>query len=610
MTDRTIKRIKYLLAGVLVLLGAMACTVRTYAETREIINIREEQDLVVNFIFDTEIVDITLVGPDGKRYTKDSSEVKYSSGELWATYMIPHAGEGKWSVDFERGRNEKIDYSIIDSNLGLGIQYFNVDNIGPDSIDVSFRTDFADNSDSSYKFEITAKNENDPELSSIIAYGSSRGGEEVSTSIDTSKLISGDYSLEMYAYIYSDKVEIFDRLSSEIFSYVNQDNENKTGDFVASVDLTNSVLSLDWSNSGKHADEYKAVIKAGDDTIYSESLKANDSFTTIYFPEDADRLSISLYGRSNYIWSEPSVKDINLKDEYLRIDCDEYTSEREIPISYKTSKARELTVSLNGESGVYSIDGEDTLYLDISEESNMVEASFESDDNLIFCVKRNVTLDMLPPEIELYDNVDGKTIKGKTFTVLGKITGGDSLTINDVDVPIGEGGVFSYEIPVASGQNVININAKDACGLSSLMVLTVYGDGGVFSGFGTESLLKYLPLLIALGVSLIIIVSALLFMKKKDKDAPKTYNMVGIILWDILLLLLDAFCIFMFLIRTKFSRTIKYIELAEKSIKDASNYLLINRILLVASIVLLLLFILSVFITVRRGAKRREYKKL
>ena len=59
-----------------------------------------EQDVVILFSFDKEVVDITFISPSGDKYTKaDTEKIDYAQGELWSTYRVKSAEQGQWYVE-------------------------------------------------------------------------------------------------------------------------------------------------------------------------------------------------------------------------------------------------------------------------------------------------------------------------------------------------------------------------------------------------------------------------------------------------------------------------------------------------------------------------------
>ena len=79
----------------------------------------KENDLVVNFIFDKEIVDIIFISPSGERLAIGDDGVASADGDRCRTYRISDAEVGDWSVEYNLGENEFIDYSIIEDDFEL-----------------------------------------------------------------------------------------------------------------------------------------------------------------------------------------------------------------------------------------------------------------------------------------------------------------------------------------------------------------------------------------------------------------------------------------------------------------------------------------------------------
>lgn len=79
----------------------------------------KENDLVVNFIFDKEIVDIIFISPSGERLAIGDDGVAFADGDRWRTYRISDAEVGDWSIEYDLGENEFIDYSIIEDDFEI-----------------------------------------------------------------------------------------------------------------------------------------------------------------------------------------------------------------------------------------------------------------------------------------------------------------------------------------------------------------------------------------------------------------------------------------------------------------------------------------------------------
>ena len=124
------------------LLGTTGQTVHAAVKQAEITTTSTQGDLTVLFTFDKEVVDIAFISPSGTKKTAGDSDVEYSAGELWSTYRIHDAAAGKWSVEYDLGANAGIDYSIIEDDYGLWLQYFTPGEITEDRLPVTFEADY------------------------------------------------------------------------------------------------------------------------------------------------------------------------------------------------------------------------------------------------------------------------------------------------------------------------------------------------------------------------------------------------------------------------------------------------------------------------------------
>ncbi|WP_207636511.1 hypothetical protein [Butyrivibrio proteoclasticus] len=95
-------------------------------KTADFINWQQQGDLAVNFDFPVEIVDVAFISPSGQILEKNSFDYKGQNGSLewaegdnesgmtWATYRIHNAEKGQWQIKYNLGKNDSINYSIID----------------------------------------------------------------------------------------------------------------------------------------------------------------------------------------------------------------------------------------------------------------------------------------------------------------------------------------------------------------------------------------------------------------------------------------------------------------------------------------------------------------
>ncbi len=588
------------------LLGTTGQTVHAAVKQAEITTTSAQGDLTVLFTFDKEVVDIAFISPSGAKKTAGDSDVEYSSGELWSTYRIHDAAAGKWSIEYDLGANTGIDYSVIEDDYGLWLQYFTPGEITEDRLPVTFEADY-ESEDVYYRYEIYAVSTSDSEEISMVSEGSAKANEEKEAEINLSHLSSDTYIFRLEVYYQDGDVELFDSLQTEEISYTNPNEPESIENFKVLIDTDGFLCTVDWSDyAGWGYDSYRLTAEADGESIYSGKLERNVTESSFTFSSEVKSLTLKLSYKRNDMWSAAIVKTIDLGQESLSNASGEITSSGQLGLAYTVTKEHPLYVNINGEEGNYRVKEDGTLFFDLNEGNNTVYAEMETDNLVYYVVDTNVYCDFLPPEIKLYENLDGKTFYTDSAVILGKITGGDTLRIDGNVVEPDENGDFSYEVKLSLGENIVELEAEDANGNITKRVLTLYKDTNMVNGTDVKKgWMTFLPLFASLFGSVLIIVLSLLFMKKKDKTEKKPGLFV---VWDVCVGLAEGVCIWQFVSRYLFGNSMAYLELAEKSAAEAARYLRMERIFGIASGAGMLILLISILVTVlvfRHGKKKQ-----
>lgn len=579
------------------------------AETRqaELVKTDIQKDLTVMFTFDQEIVDLVFISPSGREKTASDPDVSYVSGDLWCTYRISQAEAGVWSVRYDLKGNSGIDYSIIEDNSGLWLQYLEMEQ-NDAKVSLKFRAD-CESKSLNYTYTIYAVNTGDPKDIVQLLSGRAQSDKEKSVSFSLDSLSGGNYVLRVDVYCQDGDAELFDSLTSEPFDYTNPRQPAAIEDFALVIDLGDLTCSVDWSAYAKRSSTaYKLLIYGDDELIYSAELERGTTASGAVFPKGAGRLTVELSYQYNKLWSAPLSKTVSLEKEYLRLTTGDVTNSGQALLEYLVTEDRTLDVNVNGVSGSRLLQGSGTLSVDLEQGANTIRASFTDDASVSFTVNGQVYFDAYPPEIKLYENLDGKTFYTDSADIIGKISDGNRLLVGGNEVEMGEAGEFRVNVPLAAGENIVSIEAWDANGNSSLINLTLRrASAGFDMSAANESPMSFVPLFIALAVSLAVVIMSAVFMKKRDKSQTvKKIRLWKWILWDIALTLADAASIYGFIVCYRMLNSENYLEIIEKDVSKAIRYLQMERIFAAASIALSALLLLGIVITVFRSKKKRK----
>lgn len=589
--------------------------IMTHAETKEAVldTLSKTEDLLVMFTFDKEVVNITFISPSGQEYGVGSDRVESSSGKSWSTYRVKDAEAGEWKIRYDLGKNSQIEYSMIDENAGIWIQYFTMSNISGTTLNVAFEADH-ESENINYSYSVYVVSEKEEESEKEVASGNALSGEKTECSIDLNQISTGTYKLRLEVTYSEGEGEYFDAASTDVFEYTNPNTPERIKDYAVYVNQDDAGCRICWGDyiDGNY-EKYRVQVytdASGKEAVYDGELEGKYGETKISFPKDAKSIQMNVSYMENGVWSDAYQKEIDLvKGEYLKTDGKEITNSGQLQILYNVTEKRKLKIRLNEEKeSVFQLKDEGYMGIELQQGLNNVYAEFKSSNQIYYVIDREIYCDIYPPEILLYDKLDGKTIAGKNIEILGKVTNGSKLMINKKEVELKEDGSFYYDYHMKNGENVITLTASDVNGNSTAQVLTLYKKSGILSKkFNWKD---YWGLFSALAFSLLITIFSLIFLRKKkeekDKNTEKKKSLAG--LWISLLLLagFEVGSVMEFIRRYQLSKSEEFLNIAEESVAKAAEYIRIRNILGITSFTGAVLLIVLIFVLIRLKKRRRK----
>lgn len=611
-------KLKFIFTVIMIcmLMPAAALTAFAERETATLTELEKSGDLTVMFTYDKEKPDITFISPSGSKYTEDSGADKVESahGDTWSTYKIINAEKGEWQVEYDKKSNTKLEFSIVEGEEGLWIQSFKVDAVKENTASVSFSAQKGDE-DISYRYEIYAVADVEDSGQKELASGSARAGENVKLDVELSSLTSYDsYKLMLRVTYDNGSAEFFDSAESEVFSFSNTETPERISDYKLYVDETNGTCYLDWDEfSDWNFDSYFISAFADEDKsepVFSGEITGGQTDYEFSFPFETKTLEVNLYYRDNGILSQPKTKTVDFENgERLVLSTDEITSSAQAILEYNVASERVLKISLNeNQSGEYRLTGSDSLGVTLAEGTNSLYAEFESDDNIFYYVSKEILYDAYPPEILLYEDLDGKTFDAGSVVISGKVKSGTKLTVNGEETALDDEGGFSFSVDLDSAEVKVTLEASDAAGNASVQSLTLKRAVNAVLA-ATGKIADYIPLLIALSESVIFIIMALLFIKKKN--APrKSYSIGGLlILLDAVVAASGVLMVYSYYVMHRAVSSLDFVSEAESSVSAAAKLIRNEKISGIYAVVLAAMLAVFVIITILHFRKGRKNAK-
>ena len=264
------------LKKIIFILTLITCfSFNVFAETKTVDFAVQKQkgDLQVLFTFDREVVDIEFISPSGKVLNK--TDVIYESDDLWASYRIIDAEVGQWKVRYDKKSNEFINFSVADNKQGLWAQYFNINEIDKDNINVSFRFDDESN-DEEYNYEISAVDKI-ASTSTIFYKSKAMSNQDTTINISLYDISSGEYTLDINAWKEIGLAEVFDSIETESFVYNNPFEPEAIDDFSINIYPVNHRVNVNLSDSKKSKRIFKATFYEDDKLILTDEYENSNS---------------------------------------------------------------------------------------------------------------------------------------------------------------------------------------------------------------------------------------------------------------------------------------------------------------------------------------------
>ena len=609
-------------AFAMILSSGAVNSMNAYAETvtTTLAEMKQEGELIAVFTFDKEKPSITLVSPSGDKYTESSSGIEFAEGDNWCTFKITDAETGIWTVEYDRGENTEFDFSVTNGTEAIAIQNFTVNNISGTEAEVSFLSEMGSITEE-YNYIISAVIGEDSGAREL-ASGKAVLGEQTDLKVDLSKLSSySGYKLLLEVY-YEGATEVSDAVYSDSFSYANPNEGESVSDFKLYVDSAQGSVRVDWGEFADYRADGYAVICYADDNkdepVYTSDLMTETACEFSY-PFDTMKIEVELYKSTDSVLSKAISKTIDFENgEYLKINTEDVTNSAQAEIAYNAANDAILRVVVNEEEAIeYNISGQSTAGISLSQGTNSFYCEFEGENGIIYTASKEIYVSNITPEIILYENLSGKSFDKGTITVSGKAVNASKVTVNGNEITLSDNGEFSFEAEIKEKINNYLVEAESVTGNitnQNVELKLKSANGSILSNS------SYLPLIVSLCASAVIIILGFVFLKNnpnsKVKGASKSINprtnRIILVVADVLAIVTEVICVIKFIALYKIVNGIEFIRIAENSTAKALKYLNAETrggIIIIALGVLIILLEIFTFAAFRKKILRKQKNK-
>jgi len=379
-----------------------------------------------------------------------------------------------------------------------------------------------------------------------------------------------------------------DDVSTKETGITSEGIENKD-DFCTYIDIQNRTGKIDWGST--HIPSYNSECSVEivmndnlDKPVCSETTA--ETFADFSYSEEATNLLITL--KCQDIEINRRIDLIN--GESLKIFTDNITSNGQVEVAYNVLQPSTLMITRGEQSAFYSIDGADSIFIPMEVGDNSIHAYFDGQNLIRYEAYHDVYYDATAPTLIINEKIDGKTVIGERVAISGKVENANLLVINNENVTLSENGEFSHLISLESGENIINVHARNDNGLNTYSLLLVTKS----FGFTTNEIILF-----GIGILLIIMLFAIL---RRDKKKGSSSNKLLIALTG-LAGVFSMVCIAGFIYSLNMDMNGKYLQMAKVSIEKA------NRILQLPELTLKGIVIFTVVLTLYMFVLDIRYKK-
>lgn len=519
---------KKIVSVILVLLVVMSLPITAYAETVEdTLYYYGDGSMTIYVRWDVEQPSVQFTDPRGNVYDPKVEAEGTGAAVMGNTlyYYIESPAKGTWRYTYEKGNNTSVEVGIVSNADPLTVESFTIDQVSGDYLPATFRVSGAEYQGFYYRISAVADGvTGEKALTTGYAYAN----REENISVYLGSLTSyNNYKLKLYVYYMDNGVEVFDSAYSAAFAYTNPDADWYAPDFAVTIRPDEYLLTVQWNQYWNCDSVLIAVIEDGGEPSYDTYEPYIGNIQLSYAPS-TKVVEVEMTAKVDGVSTTPVRKTMNVANMGIACPSEKAVNYVNYPITY-TNVDVTATMTVNGETKEQKFSGTGILNVQLQDDWNELSLTYTDANGVNWQLNRKVYVDRVAPVLKMSQTYDGMAVQGNKLIISGSVTDGTAVSVNGEAVTLSADGLFSKEVTLAEGENIVSVVATDGLGNESRYSAKVYsgeipgsagkqnGQGGSTGRFAEKLLDSYWPLVISSFVAVLVIAYGLIFWRKEKK---------------------------------------------------------------------------------------------
>ncbi len=543
MNNRTFHRFAALFVA-LIMMSALLIPASAETMFGELMYLNETRNMsiVVEYSDDGTgaVPELGFVSPSGETLRYGQTEEERLSAVFFPEdgliyFMIPNAEPGQWMIEYDSAFSGRLQVTTAPYTREFLVQAFTITSVEGNYAQVSFLASF--DVDDLYEYTINAVlTDADGYVTARrqLCTGSAFTNEESTAVVPLSDLATHDnYRLELEIKLNDNGFIVTDSAISDSFAFENTNMPDAVGDYSITFDRTTGELKLDWSDVAPYyADSYIVGIftnLSGDDTAAENTYPADETMASFLLETDLTMIRLELTYIVDGRASKTNAVTFNPSEVQLSMSATENTASAQAQLQYSVagSEEVELMILVNSNEPRYSkIAGTGTLAVNLDENMNSIVLAYKITDLITIRQSFEIYSDRRAPTLSFFENMDGVTVEGTAFRLVGMTETGAALLVNGKEQQPNEDGTFAIDLSLTTeGANTFEIVARDAVGNMTKRTIVIFRSAEPVDTMPDNTTFgDYLPLILVVLASILLVV--LLLMLTRPGKEPVTKALV------------------------------------------------------------------------------------